>query len=431
MTDKMKKAVEAGKDVLIVLLTCSALWLAGRTRLPAQDPGGYGPAGPGQSAGTERVEALRPLRIYANGVGAAGTGRCVMKSDTDAAAFQQAVGMLNEAMSAPQKPEQVTRRHWEEMLVEEPGLCFDFYGEIPLEVLGGENGSGGVAVRRVALSLLGGDTVMYYWDESRGTCLRSKVQTVAPARLRELLTTVGDTGAFFAFESEWFENMDPDTLLQNEMPVPKVYAASNPAANGQQSLEELLVSLGFSLSTSSFYTSGDEVVARNGSDMLRLSDRGSVHYEADSEGTGHFAVPGAWGGGHDLLQQVDLCRRIAAAAIGERMGEARLCLSGVWETEEGTQISFDYSLDGVPVRFQSGYGARFVVRDGTVTQFDLRLRSYTGSGEEQEVLPPRQAAAALSAMGMKDRELMLIYSDSGTDKVTADWAAIGRSAEGK
>lgn len=431
MTDKMKKAVEVGKDVLIVLLTCSALWLAGHTRLPAQSSGEYGPGGPNQDQGTERVESLRPLRIYANGVGAAGTGRCVMKSDVDKTAFLQAVGMLNEAMTGTGKPEQMTRRQWEEMLVKEPCLCFDFYGEIPLEVLAGESPSDHAVVRRVALSLLHGDIMLCYRDENEGTYFRSKVQTVNAAQIRDMLATVGDTGAFFAFESEWYESMDPDTLLQNEMSAPKVYVAANPVADGQKSLEELLTSLGFSLSTSSFYTSGDEVVARNGSDMLRLSDHGTVHYEADSEGLGHFTVPSAWRSGENLLQQVDLCRRIAAATIGERMGEARLCLSGIWETEEGTQISFDYSLDGLPVRFQTGFGAQFVVQDGTVTQFDLRLRSYTDSGEKGTVLPPRQAAAALSAMDMRDRELILVYSDSGTDKVSADWAAMGRSAERK
>lgn len=429
MTDKMKKTVELGKDVLILLLTCSALWLAGQSRLPAPVPNEPALLGSGQGQDGERAEMLRPLRIYANGVGAAGTGRCVVQSSTNENAFQQAVGMLTEALSSAAEPEQVVRRQWEDTLVEQPGLCFDFYGEIPMEVLAGEAASGSAVVRRLALTMQGNEVVLCYRDEESGDYFQREVQAVNPSQMEELLASMGDTGAFYAFESEWYEGLDPDTLLQSELPAPAVYAVANPVANGQSSLEELLTDLGFSLSTTSFYTSGDEVVARNGSDMLRLADRGTVHYEADSEGGGHFTVPSAWRSGQNLAQQVDLCRRIAASTIGERMGEARLYLSGIRETEEGTQISFDYSLDGLPVRFQEGFAALFIIQNGTVTRFDLRLRSYTDTGTDSLVLPPRQAAAALGALELEGRELTLVYSDSGSDKTAAGWAAIGRSTE--
>ena len=65
-----------------------------------------------------------------------------------------------------------------------------------------------------------------------------------------------------------------------------------------------------------------------------------------------------------------------------------------------------------------------------LSKADLRIRSYTDSGERSAVLPVRQAAAALEAMGLEGEELLLVYRDTGSDTVTAAWAAAGTSEVG-
>ena len=65
-----RRAVELGKDLLIVLLTCSAVWLAVGSQLMHPLHGALTQEMPqqesGQSDGTAGVEAVRPLRITAN-----------------------------------------------------------------------------------------------------------------------------------------------------------------------------------------------------------------------------------------------------------------------------------------------------------------------------------------------------------------------------
>ena len=108
-----------------------------------------------------------------------------------------------------------------------------------------------------------------------------------------------------------------------------------------------------------------------------------------------------------------------------RMGEARLYLMSVQEVDGGWQIDFGYCLNGVPVQLDEGRAAQFLVQNGRIDRFTLRLRSYTASGERGSVMPPLQATAALTAKGMEGDELMLAYLDGGGDSVSATWVAAG------
>ena len=89
---------------------------------------------------------------------------------------------------------------------------------------------------------------------------------------------------------------------------------------------------------------------------------------------------------------------------------------------EGLEIDFGYSLNGIPVLTEGGRAARFLVAEGGIVQFSLYLRSYTTAGTGAPILPARQAAAAVRARGLKGRELLLTYSDTGGDSLSAGWS---------
>ena len=164
-------------------------------------------------------------------------------------------------------------------------------------------------------------------------------------------------------------------------------------------------------------------MARSGDDSVRLSDRGIAQYQYEGGvGGGLFPIPG-WGEKGALFNSVETCRQIALSALGARCGEARLYLRSVTETEGGWEIDFGYSLNGVPVLTEGRHAARFLVRGGGVVQFSLYLRSYASGAAPCLVLPPRQGAAALAARSLEGAELLLTYSDSGGDTVSAGWSA--------
>lgn len=431
--NKKKTIVELGKDALIVLLTCSALWLASRGRIVVQAPDETGQFRPTESQTVEKMETVRPLRLVANGVGGTSSSRCLLQYGTEDsdAVFQQASKLLTEALAAADKWEEISRQDWEEALTDRPSLYFDFQGEIPVEILSDQYPENLSTARRLVLSQGESGMELCLRDEEEGTYYSYQVGTVNLVRLEELLASLVEDGTFYAFESSWGSDMDPDTLLHTEPPTPMEYLVSNPVTGGKEMLEELMGVLGFSVSTSNFYTSGGEQVARNGNNMLRLSDRGTLHYEADMEGNSHFSLQTSRNLKYDLTQYVNSSRRIINAVMTGRIGQARLYLDKVEERENGVLVTFAYSLDGIPVRLKEGPAASFLFREEHMVEFDLCLRNYTPSEKMCLVMPPRQAAAALDALKLGERELMLVYHDSGAETVTAEWVADCRNTERK
>ncbi|WP_147382226.1 hypothetical protein [Pseudoflavonifractor sp. AF19-9AC] len=428
---KRRRAIELAKDVLIVLLTCSALWLVTRSQIMGslsgllQEEETVG--GSYENLGDTRADA-RPLRIVASLPGETRTGRCGLQYDQTAVdgVFQQVAGLLVETMSSAGEPEKVTRSQWEKALTTPPSICFDFQGEIPLSVLSGwlagEEMDVEATVRRLVLTTWESGVALYYQDRAEGSYYRCLSEVANSQHLIEVLATLQDNGALYAFESELYDWLDPDTLLTEPVPTPSVYQAKNPLSGVQNALEQIMAVLELPISSSSFYSVGDERVARIGGDNLRLSGSGVLEYHAE-EGSALFPVS-AQGGEASLFEIVERCRQLAAATVGANAGQARLYFSGVRETDTGLEVAFDYCLNGIPVHLEEGDAAWFQVEDGRITQFVLRYRSYTESGETSVVLPIRQAAAAMEALNLKGEELLLIYSDVGGETVSASWAAV-------
>ncbi len=431
--DKRRRLAELGKEVLIVLLACSAVWLLARTQL--MGPAGRlwreeaPQAGPNQSGSESQMEAARPLSASAVLVRDGGVIRSGVQYDEAAcdALFQQTAGLLVEALSSAGDREKVDRREWERALTASTGVCFDFQGKIPLEVLSrwlsGESSPLSGTVRRLLLADWQGTAALYFLDEEDGNYYRCPSQVVDLPRLEEALSGLTDSGAFYAFESELYSGLDPDTLLSRELPALAVYTVSNPVSGGQAALEELAGDLGFAINTNGVYYAG-EWVARSGDDTLRLSSRGVLSYLAGEGDGDHFRLPG---GG--LFDGIETCRRLAAV-LGSRCGQARLYLLDARETDRGCEVRFGYSLNGVPVWLEEGCAADFLVEDGRVTRFSMRLRGYADSGETTAALPVRQAAAALAAGGLSGEELLLMYADSGGENASAGWMAAGPRKKG-
>ena len=436
--------VELLKDVLIILLTISALWLAAQTPLVTPLRGLLREEGrqtaPGQVQGDSRSSGALPMAMVANiPVGAGlpdsfsvpeGTEgiRCGLQYDQAACQelFQQVAGSLVEALSSAGEPERIGRQQWESALTSSLGVYMDFQGQIPMPVLAGWLSGGDTpltaTVRRLVLTVWEDGVDLYYRDEKSGNYYRCHSEVADPFSLAGALSGLTDNGAFYAFESDYYRELDPDTLLFSQMPAPAVYTAANPMSAGQETLRALVQDLGFSLNSTSFYST-DEQVARSGDDSVRLSDRGVAQYQYEGrEGGGLFPVL-SQGEAGTLFDSVETCRQIALSAMGTRCGEARLYLMSTQATQQGWEIDFGYSLNGIPVLTESGRAARFVVEGGEVVQFSLYLRSYTNNGAASLVLPPRQGAAALSARGLSGEELLLTYTEAGGDTLTAGWSA--------
>jgi len=435
---KRRWVVERVKDVLILLLTLSALWLGTRSQLlgPMREyfKEETAQVNPFEARQEELTGAVRPLRMVASLESDAKVRRYAVQYDQTAVdeLFQQVASLFAETLSAAGAAEQTDRAGWENALVSAPCVAFDFQGQIPMEVLTGwltadADQLHGI-VRRLVMTVEEDAMALYYRDEESGNYYRCLSGAEQGENLSRILAELTGNQSVFAFELEEYKMLAPDTLIQEGMAAPKAYSASNPVGNGRDSLEELMVQLGFQVSGSNFYTSGNEQVARSGNNSIRLSDEGMLVYQAEEiqgnavEKEGNRSIS-------SLFEKVELCRQLAAGMLETRCGEARLYLQSVRETAYGTEVCFDYCLNGVPVQLKDGCAARFWVKNSGIVYFEVYFRSYMASEVPTGLLPVRQALAALTALGLEGEELQLVYSDTGEEVVTAEWAAVNHHLE--
>lgn len=433
---KRRRLVELGKDLLIVLLACSAIYLAADTLLVGglsqfwQEQTGTGMQVTGER---EQSSVAWPVRMAVSSWNGEGIRRRGEQYDSTGCEllFQPTASLLREALSNPGPARAVTVEDWRKVLSQSSNLYFDFLGEAPLSVLSGwlsgrDNGLE-ETVRRLVLAAEGEQVTLYYRDERTGAYYARTAEVVSAEQLNSTTQAVVDNGAFFAFELEQYAGLDGDTLLLQEPPQPRIYSAENPLSGDIQSedlsqtgrLSQLLQALSFP-ENSYIYSSPEQVVS-SGNDRLRVSTSGVVRYTVMEGEQSRYLVP-AQDGQPTAFEVAKACRQLADGTVGAMAGEARLYLQEIRQTQDGWQVDFGYCLDGARVQVgEAGYAARFQVQDGEITQFVLQLRSYTQTGERSIVLPEQQAMAAMEAMGHQGGELALAYQDMGDSTVSAGW----------
>lgn len=430
---KETSLIEWGKNILILLLIGSMLWILVHSsvmRRPIEHLLGKRTQEETiqQQPNVGWMEAVRPLRMVATLMEGGQVLRCGYQYDQSRVdtVFQSAAPLLAQALSNGTQPEQILVAQWETALQQAPGLCFDFQGAMPLSVLlewlSGKELTSDLQVRRILLTGQGGTLTLYYEDAERERYYQGTVDSISVEQLEYVLAPLRDNGAFYAFESEAYAVLEPNTLLTPNTSTQLIYTAENPMSAGRSDLELLIQDLGFALSACSFY-SADEEVVRCGSETVRLSNSGVVEYRAGEYAGDHFRLPVHEKGHVTPFMAVELCRNLLSRVMNNRCGEAQLYLRRM-EThiEGGWRITFDYALNGSHVALETGNAAEFYVENGEITSFTLRLRRYTQTGETTPVLPSLQAAAAVQAMQWSGRELLLIYQDRGEEQVTASWA---------
>ena len=410
MRDK-RRWIEWGKNALIVLFTLSAVYLLAMTPL-VQDSGvaellapkesaGVGSAGSGPTA------AVLPVRLAVTGEG----GRWGMQYDSPRLEeqFPPLGALLRDALSSAGTPEALTEAEWQRYL-SGLGVYFDFAGDVPLSALERWlQGSGGTELTGSARRVL-----LCAGREDQGffSCPTGLTQSL---HLDPVVESAAFNGAYFAFENQALSGrLVPYTLITEGGEDGAGYTASSPLA-GTDEVEALLEALSFSGQNHAPVSGGE--VYLDGGDRLVVNDNGTVTYRA-VQGEKYPVGPGVDSG-------VDGAQALAEATLGALCGEARLYLMSAQETEGALRVRFGYLLNGCAVYLGSeGWAAEFLVQDGQISQFTLRLRSYSASGERTLLLPIDKAAAMLPDLSAQRRELVLQYRDGGGAEVFPAWVAV-------
>ena len=416
-----RRWIELGKDALIALLALSAAGLLTMTPL-VRDSGLWGASPEAPAAGREDeaplTAAAYPSRLALTGPGGR-YGVQYQQEEVDAL-FAQVGPLLGEALASAGQPQRIQEADWRGLLQGE-GVYFDFSGYIPLSALAGWLRQGADcplegSARRIALARGEDDGVLLCYQEQDGGFYACATQLSARLHLAPATAQAEGNGALFAFE--WGEAaglLDPYTLI-TEGGESRVYAASTPVTAGSD-LTGLLDTLSFNATNHTAISGGEVYLA--GGDRREGRHNGTVIFRAGQPGR----YPAARRGERATLAEgIELARQLAEGTVGAWCGQARLHLSRVEETAEGWLIQFSYQLEGAGVwLYQDGWAAQFLIQDDCVTQFTLRFRSYTDTGEQALLLPVDRAAALLPGLEGAGGELVIQYRDQGEGTVEPMW----------
>lgn len=420
-----RRWVEWGKNLLILLLSLSAIWLLAMTPL-IQDSGVLDLLKPGQSdeqadTAVTLTAAALPSRmaVYCDGV------RRGVQYDQDGvdSMFARLGPLLGEALVSSAQPESMTERRWRQCL-QKDGIYFDFTGEIPLSALGGWLQREGdctltASARRILLVSGSGDEVLLcYQDVENGGFYSCKTGLSSSLHLYPAVSSVSGLEAGFAFESDaWAQALQPYTLITEDA-VRQNYTASIPVVPGGD-LAKLLEALDYTGRNHASVSGGDLYL--DGNDRLRVLSGGQVIYDAAEGGKYPVASEGEQ---VTVAEAIEAARVLAESTIGAQCGEADLYLVSARAVEDGYQIRFGYRLDGSTVwLYDEGWAAEFYVRGGFVTEFTLYFRSYLSTGSEALLLSIERAAVMLPDLTEEESELILQYVDRGGTLVEPSWVA--------
>lgn len=442
--NRRQKAVELLKTVLIVLLTLTAVGLVERVQfysgLSSRDwMGEFFRQLPGAVSGTAEPgvqsvlsDGLRPVRIAVCNE----NGRYGIQYDDEltGTAFEDTLGsLLGEALAGAGAASEISEQMWRQALdAGKASVYYDFLGNVPLSTLciwlGGEQNSALTGqARRILLVQDGAAASTLYYIGNDGRFYTASTDQPSDSRLLSVTAGFTPNQAFFAFEqAERYENLDPYVMILPQTLKPWIYKASNPIAPEQSddTLGQLLKDLSFHPQTSAVYQSADGRVVREGTDTLRIIDNGTVIYHAVSSQNPRYPM----GSGEEspgLGEIVEAARKIAEEGLIPWCGSAKLYLIGTEQKQDGsTVVYFGYVLNGIAVQLpEDTFAARFIARDGYISDYTFCIRSYQKTENSSAVLPELQAAAAMKAMGVQQDELLLSYLDKGGDQVIATWIA--------
>jgi hypothetical protein len=372
----------------------------------------------GQNGGLpagEMVQAVRPRAVLVRSADGE-TRATAWSGEETAAGFRCFSALLGEALGSAGAPAEIDEAAFRGALAAE-GVFLDFFCDLPLDCLAvwlGSEGQGGAAGRARQLWLSPGrQTVQVLYRGSDGAFYRCETAALSAALGMRMQEFQG-VSASFAYEEPSLAGAEPYAVLFSVLPDPA--AVNGGAVRDGVDTSALRQAVGMNRFVTSSYTEADGTRGFLDEDKsLRLAPDGSVRFRADAAGSGQHALEG-------LAAAVSAAYSAVLRAADGYSGAAELYLAGVADDGAGhCSLTFNYRLNGIPLRLSAGSAARVTLREGVLTQMSLTLRHYETGDETVHVLPMQLAAAIAAADGAAPE---LVYADSGED-VACVWEKAG------
>lgn len=413
-----QRLIEIGKNVLIVLLSCSLLFLT-LSAIPSHSirtnprlAGLLQPIAPLlglPEAEVTQVAEAAPVLDAAQPIAISvmnDAGRCSAMWNFDAldTAFERFAPHLGLALSEATQFTRVSQEQVQIALAENsvylryakplPASLLAFWLDSTLEA----------AVGNVGACILSAseDTVRLYLLGAVNYCAETSISS---NDLHDHLQTYTPDGSVFAFETEY--SLAPLSLLPGRAPAVPAVTASNPCDS--RYINALATAMGFNPYGEGRYTDdrGDTVFSETNA-SLEITAGGRVTYRSENP---RFAADSTQ---PEVLTET--ARQLTDLIFSDIPGEGRLYLTAFEQTEESTICRFTRMISGLPV-YMAGDAACITFTGSAITEAVLQLHSFTGAGKTIHPLPTEQAAAMLP----RGSTLEMAYFLNADQTLTAGW----------
>lgn len=413
-----QRLTETGKNILIILLICSLLFLAAAA-LPAQSVRSVPwlskllqPVAPllglpeAELAYVEQAEpvpgAAQPVAVSVKNH----DGRYTAMWDFAELdhTFESFSSLLGQALDHSEQFNKVSP----EQVMEALGgssVCFRYHRALPGALLASWLGSSLEAdvgnVHTCILSVEDDGVWLYLLGQEN----YAAVTELSRDMLTSLLATYKPDGSQFAFETQL--SLSPLSLLPGDAPVVPSFTLSNPCDSRYMNM--LATELGFNPYSESRYTDDlGNVRFSETNASLEISASGLVTFRAEAE---RFVAASQHP--RDLA---DTARQLVDAIVSDIPGDGRLYLSELTVTGTTAVCTFDYVVSGIPVSMAET-AASVVFEGRSVTEAAVQALSFTGTGKLIHPLPVAQAAAVLGV----ESDLEMSYCVNADYTVSAGW----------
>lgn len=413
-----RRLIEWGKNILIVLLACSAVALA--VMASADDLSGStvfgrvtqwlgaGDAALSSSAAGQTQAAAQPIAVSVQSQ--AGRYSAMYDASALADAYARFGGLLGQALESAGSAQRSSMSAVREAIAAQ-SVYFEYPGAVPLAALARWLDASYDGEDQAAWFVLSvrSDAVMLYFgtDDAVSVC---KTYLQAERLTRELSRSRPD-GTVFAFEQAEFSSLEPLTLLDpsGAYPVRELTAES---AWSDSFVSATASGLGFNPYGDGYYTESDgTLVFSESTCTLRIGTDGRIFLMNQSPDDARFA-----GSGESLPAQIETARGLLSRLTDGRTGEAALYLTSAESDGDLTTLIFGYFVGGIPVELTDGAAAAVTLSGAAITELSVRVRAYETGAAASELLPVHQAAALT-----KTGRLRVGYADSGDSTPGVGW----------
>ena len=418
MDQKQRERRNFFQNILITLLSFSAVLLFVATQINVRESLFSSLPEANITSGTANSEndiSNVPVRVAVN----SSYGRFGSVTLTTAdESFAPLGSLLRDALDAAPLPSPCSEQEFYAAL-DGISVYYDFLASLPLSILGNRIGASGpddISARYLTVSAESGNVTLYLRNDAAEYF--SCPTTLSAENLETVISDYEQANTMFAYEAEqeygaYAASIHPLSLfLSDDLPSLPIFSAAKVLSGSSA----LLSALSFNPYTQTRWTesSGTEVIV-DGDRTLRFYSDGTLSYRSG----GSNAV--------SISTQQDLTLAETARKAEQFLtqllpvnSEAELYLTGVSRTAASTVFTFEYHLNGIPIRFSNGESAAKITMIGsTVSSIFMSSREYQSSDSSALMLPLHQALAIASKQPRA--ELLLGYADYGDTQISPRW----------